>query len=282
MEHNARILPDFVLTRYSETTPEGKSATFLELVLHKFHENGLKARFFGSAYVREGAYGTKQLAIPSVETSGTKEGDKVKFQVPAPGFLDEPGVRIVSAIEFEVMRGAEQAYSYRLLPMYVRGSRNQYWNNNIDPVLAHSGSGRIEVANGSSAETGLDYWDGVLVRPTLNFIDRNSLSKGAQIGLHRHESNQEMWLVESGEVEVTNGIATRSSADYKARRPWDSSGEIREVSQFNASGGWIETRRLVAGEYSVIVPNSKAPNTVCFHGLKALSESNTFTMGTKN
>lgn len=275
--------PEFILSRGFLEKDDGTKTPVIRLEMLMLDEGGLRVRFTGEAFHRAGEYETRRGPIASVEATGIVQPMSTVFEVEAPEFVDESGKRIVTEIQFELLRGDQRLYHYRLLPMYVRGAVNHYWENQIDPYSAHAGSGKNSVANGSSGETGLDIWDGQLVKPTLEFIDRNTLSAGSRIGLHRHERNQEMWLIEKGQAWIYNGVASRTSENYQAPRIQNSKAELAEVAQFDAGGGWIEQRLLSEGEYSVIVPTPNDAMKVCFHGLRAAAEeTKTFTMGTKN
>lgn len=283
---NVEVAPDsrteFVLTRGLEPRKSYPSVPKIRLQFRKLKEEGLELVLTGKAFVRTGEYDTSVQPTRRLTARSTVSEDASIFELEAEDYLDASGKRIVSEIEFEIRRGNDVVYHYRVLPMYVRGAKNHYWNHRIDSFLAHAGSGGIAVANGSSGETGLDRWNGVLVQPQISFMDRNRLSEGAVIGLHRHQRNQEMWIVESGSVEVSNGMASRVSGYYQVGRQVDGKGTISEVPEFKASGGWLETRHLEPGEYAVIVPDPQQEDLVCFHGLRALSRASTFTLGTKN
>ena len=196
--------------------------------------------------------------------------------------LDQLGQRIVTEIRFSVSDRNGATFSYGLRPMYVRGKNASYWDNPIDPYSAHAGTGLIRVATAMTAESGWDRWDGVLVRPTLNFVDRNMMSAGGRVGLHRHEANQELYFIESGRALMKMGMAPKASSNRSVLRRWSGSGGDQATEEFSAEGGWLETRSLEAGEIAVIVPNSENRDTVYFHGIDAQTDLIFWTMGSKN
>lgn len=196
--------------------------------------------------------------------------------------LDRLGERIVTEIAFEFLNGSTSVYQYTVKPMYVRGKNNAYWDNKIDPYSAHAGKGSISIAGALKGESGWDIWDGVLVKPLLNFVDRNTLSAMSTIGLHRHEANQELYFIESGEAKMTTGIARKKGDVYEVSRKWDVNEKEQNTSEFFAEGGWIEHRKLTTGELAVIVPNPQDRENVYFHGIEAKTDVVFWTMGTKN
>jgi hypothetical protein len=247
-------------------------------------EKNLRVRMSGRAFYRTGEYSDSEKDIPTVEINGDWREGKTLFELNDDRFMDISGKQIVTRISFDIFAGSESILSYQLVPMYVRGSRNFHWETETDPYMAHAGAGEIEISNGTTTddEPPVDFWNGTLVRPELRFIDRNRLGAGGRIGLHRHVSNQEMWLVESGNIIASHGMAPMTSeSPMRVERQWSSRGDTKTVTQFHAQGGWIEERAMQTGEYFVIVPNGDI-NNVCFHGLLATSRSITFTMGRKN
>ncbi len=259
---------------------------FVRLAFRKHLSTDLTASFWGESWERTGEYEDESKTITEQKVAGTRIGDGWEFLLSDDeAFLDVSGKRIVTKINFRISDASgNPIYEYGIIPVYVRGSTNFHWSTAIDPYLAHVGRGKIGVANGTTSEnpSKMDHWNGVLVRPSLQFIDRNILDAGAKIGLHRHEANQEMWLVENGQVLVSHGMAPIIEYDQKVDRIWNSKGEKRTVTQHIAEGGWIEERTLRRGEYAIIVPNPAHRGNVCAHGLLAVTRSTTFTMGAKN
>jgi hypothetical protein len=276
--------PSFELIRGFEEAKNGsaRGPAFCQLLYRGVKASGLEVRFWGFAFVRGGKYDNHLEAIPEIRATSqeTKEGSVFRFA--APGFLDDPGERIVQSIHFEVLSRGKSLFNYGVLPMYVRGSQNYLWKNPIDSFLAHGGHGQIEVANASSGESGFDKWNGQLFNPTLGFVDYNNLKAGAEIGMHRHLQNQELWLVQSGSVVVSHGMAKRAGHDYSALKKVDSAGAQATTDAFPAGGGWLETRELGPGEFAAILPDPKDGQNFCYHGLLAFSDAQVFTMGTKN
>lgn len=176
----------------------------------------------------------------------------------------------------------KELFSYSVSPMYVRGKNQSYWNNPISSFSAHAGTGNISIATLLSGENGWDQWNGTLVKPILSFADRNTMKAGALVGLHRHEANQEIYLIESGQAEMVMGVAARVSDSYKTMRPWDEKGEKKETDEFAAQGGWKETRFLNPAEAAIIVPSPTDKNTVYFHGINARTDVVFWTMGSRN
>jgi len=152
--------------------------------------------------------------------------------------------------------------------------------------MAHVGTGSFSIELLSSLDKSWDSYSGRKVVPKLSFIERNTISGDASVGTHRHEANQEMWFIEKGEIVVEHGIAGRNSSNYIVSRQWSSNGEKKDTTQFDASGGWIESRTLKAGDFTVIVPNSENKNEVTFNGFKSVwnvdDEVIFWTLGTKN
>lgn len=200
----------------------------------------------------------------------------------AEAFYDRNEQRTVTRISFSVTAGNQQVLSYNLEPMYVRGARNSYWNNAIDPYSAHAGAGAIKVATATDTSIGWSQWGGTLVKPSLTFIERNTTPL-ATVGLHRHEMNQELYFAEQGAFVAVHGVAQRSSDPYQVKRKWDSNGTVQETTEFQASGGWMESRHLLPGDVFIVVPNPSNAATVYHHGIRGLSDESVFwTMGTKN
>ncbi len=276
--------PLFELKRGFEEVKDGttKGPAFLQLLYRGAKSTGLEVKFWGTAFVRGGQYDNRVEAIPEVKATSRETSDGSLFRFAAPSFLDEAGQRIVLSIHFEILDRGKSLFQYGVIPMYVRGSQNYFWKNQIDPFLAHGGHGHIEVANSSSGENGLDKWNGQLFRPTLDYVDYNFLKAGSEIGMHRHSANQELWLILSGTAVVSHGMAKRAGADYSVHKKVDSAGAEAPTNAFLASGGWVETRELGPGEFAAIVPNPKDDQSFCFHGLLALSDTFMYTMGTKN
>lgn len=267
----------FVFTRGTNT-----NTPFAELRLRSV-QGGLQAKISCAAYVRTETWKVEEKPGRVLEVNGTKSGEWTTFT--ADNFsecTDKQGERIVTNIDLQVFSGTNKVFSYQLKPMYIRGAKSNYWNNPIDPHSAHAGSGQISVATAMTAENGWDKWNGNLVKPILNFVDRNTLSADSFIGLHRHEANQELYFVESGKMKMLAGVASRNGANYTVRRPWDSKGQLQDTPEFSANGGWIEERTLGPGEISVIVPTGADSNSVYFHGIKAVTEAVFWTMGSKN
>lgn len=255
--------------------------TFIRLTYFKKMEDGWTVRFGGVARKPNGPYSDFEKLIPGVVAPPKNYEDVTVFELETSEFIDIPGKNIVTEIEFEIRKRGELEFHYRLTPMFVRGSKNYHWKQTIDGYTAHAGEGSIVVSNGTSAEGKLDYWNGVLVQPRINYIDLDVLNQG-KIGLHRHVENQEIWLVYAGSVFVTQGIAPLTGSLYKANRKFSDS-ESRDVNQIDALGGYFEERSLTAGEYSIIVPNpSDRGTTVCAHGLVAEAGAVIFSMGGKN
>lgn len=243
----------------------------------------LKARIRCDGYVRTALWNVAEKTGNPYAIVGRRDGEWNIFRLAnAPECLDKAGDRIVTRVEMEVFSGARQVFAYQLKPMYVRGSKSHYWNNPIDPFSAHGGFGQVSVATAMSGESGWDKWNGVLVKPTLDFVDRNTMTAGSLVGLHRHQTNQELYFIEMGQMKMLAGVANRSGANYTALRLWDGSGRVQETTEFQAAGGWIEERILEAGEVSVIVPAGLQKDTIYFHGIQALTNATFWTMGAKN
>lgn len=203
--------------------------------------------------------------------------------------VDEAQKKIVTKISFQIFNEeGVVVYGYSVKPMYLRGRDQNYWDNEIPSYSAHAGSGTIFVANGIDEKRidnqRTDTWDGVSVNPTLNFLDRNRMKAGAKIGLHRHEANQELYLIEEGSAWMHMGLApvVDGSLERVQRKFSLAEGDVQITDQFTAQGGWIESRLMTKGQISVIVPNPSNNNTVYFHGIDAVEDTVFFTMGTKN
>ena len=229
-----------------------------------------------SMQVREG---TNQTT-----SSGIRDGQFIILKFPSnTECVDSEGLRIVTKISFQISRpSGQKIYDYSLVPMYVRGKDTYYWKNDISSYSAHAGTGQISVSNLFSGEKNIDLWNGILVKPILNFVDRNTMTTGSFIGLHRHENNQEAYFMESGEAKMIVGLVSRSTPDRRVHRKWEENGSAQETDEFSAEGGWVESRVLKPGEVSVIVPSANQPNAVYFHGIQAIQNSVFWTMGTKN
>jgi mannose-6-phosphate isomerase-like protein (cupin superfamily) len=246
----------------------------------------LTAEVGSEAYVPEGQWDVKTQSSPTYKIPLSRlEGPWAVFELfPAPEFVDSPHHQIVTKIRLKVLSDSGvPVYQQEFLPMYVRSQSQNYWTHKIPAYNAHAGEGNIAVSKLTEAEKGFDRWDGVLVKPVLNFVDRDTLSAGSVIGLHRHEHNQEMYLLESGRAVMSMGVAEKiAGSDHSVMRKWSENGETQEVPEFEATGGWIEERVISSAELTVIVPNHENANRVTFHGITALSDSVLWTLGTKN
>ncbi len=280
VEISAQSPPQFTLRRGRS----GAGATargFIELRFHSLAEEGLRARFSGKAYVRTGPFDNRLESIELAEASSTIVGKSSVFRLQNDAFVDAPGKRIVTEIEFEIFQADASLFRFGVLPMYARGPQTYYHQNVIDPYRVNASSGNISVASESSNTLGLDIWNGQEVAPVLNTIDSIRLDSGARLGLHRHEKNQELWLVQSGQFAVIQGVAKQTSSERPSTRQWDASGNQKQTTEFSATG-WVEQRILGPRELTIIVPEPKSPSTVCFHGLLALTDGNYLSMGTEN
>jgi len=198
--------------------------------------------------------------------------------------LDIGGKSLATKLIVQVRRDNQMVFEYALIPMYVRGKDLGYWDNQIVAYSAHAGAGSIRVSTQLAGEQGWDTWDGTRVEPRLTFGDLNHMTEGSEIGLHRHVTNQEMYLVAEGKLKVENGVAplTGNSA-RKVRRLFDAvTGEFRDVEQFQAEGGWIESRVIEPQQFSLIVPHPGNGGTVYFHGARAVTPCAFWTMGARN
>ncbi len=258
-------------------------APFLKLV-YRSAQPGLSATFGSTTIERVGTWDMAPRSPAEVTVSGISKNGLTEFLVPnAAAFVDQESARFVQSIRFEVHQGSNRLFAETLIPMYVRGKGLTYWNNPIDAYGAHAGSGEISVATAAAAERGSwDTWEGRLVRPQLSYIERNTLSADSVIGLHRHEANQEVFLVDSGQATMTMGMIPVASGTYKVQRKWDGSGAVAETDEFYATGGWLETRTLKRGQLAVIVPDGARKDRVYVHGLRAITPVAFWTMGTKN
>lgn len=242
---------------------------------------GLTAHIGARIVERDGNWGVRErtlLDLPPVPGVTGAEWTDFWFEGTA-DLIDRDDVRAVTQIGFTIFDHEREIYHYGLEPMFARG---RYWNNPIEGYSAHAGSGSISVATYFDAEKGWTEWNGQRVAPELAYIERNTLSADAVIGLHRHERNQEIWQVERGLFVVHNGMAARAAPTISNERPWDGTGKLVRTDEFPARGGWIESRHLGPGELSMIVPNPKQNDNVQFHGIRALTEGVFWTMGKKN
>lgn len=267
-------------------SPDGK--TYLKLDLNSVM-NELEARIKCVSYVPKDLWSMKveSSAVFSSQQSVESSGALKRFYFSDIPCVDQLKKRIVKNINFEIYNGlGERVFDFNLEPMYVRSKNQNYWDNQISPYSAHAGSGDISVSNwiSDSSDPQGDTWGGIRVNPTLNFVDLNRMKKGSSIGLHRHESNQEAYLILNGEATMHVGLSpVQSNSRERVQRPWSlAPGDVKEVDQFSTYGGWIESRVLRAGEMSVIVPNPQNKETVYFHGIDANEDTVFFTMGTKN
>lgn len=253
------------------------------LLRYKSQEAGLRAVIRSKSFDRKSEWEVASVAHPERESLGQMTEGWAEFTFKDASFwVDQDGVRAVTDIDFEIYRGNERVYGYELQPMYARGRDLSYWNNKIDSYSAHGGSGVIQVSTTLNQGLGWDKWKGTQVRPVLDYIERNTTEAGAEIGLHRHEQNQEIWSVERGRYVVINGVAERNGGNYPVQRKWASSGTLQDTEEFQAQGGWMETRFLTPGQFSIIVPSSANPNSVYHHGIRSLSDGVFWTLGAKN
>jgi len=274
---------EFELVR-SENRPE------VRLSMYALSGPKYRAYLTCESWVRTGLWSVERKTgeTHGVEATVDTDHGTVSFEWPnAKECLDQSEKNLTQKIDFRVeTKEGKEVYRSTVLPMYVRGKNAVYWNNPTDPYKAHAGQGKngdLLVGNMMSGEREWDVWNGVVVKPLLNFVDRNTMKKGTDVGLHRHEANQEAYLIESGEGEMTMGVAERKGANYTGRRADDRDGPLKDVEEFAAKGGWIEIRNLVAGDMAIIVPDSKQKDTVFFHGMRALTSDVVFwTMGSRN
>lgn len=197
--------------------------------------------------------------------------------------IDVAGKNLTQKILVRVVNNKGKGiFEYSVMPMYVRGKNHTYWNNEIPPYTAHGGSGKISVATMLAGEAGWDTWNGTVVKPELLFADRNTMKAGAVIGMHRHEANQEAYVIESGQAEMIMGIAQKHGEIRKTQKVWDGDGNKQDTDEFSAAGGWKEIRYLEPGEMAIIVPNKEHKDTVYFHGIRAATDLVFWTMGSRN
>lgn len=247
-----------------------------------------KAILRGKRRVRSGVWEVGSQEIPAVSVSQqVTGGDSVSFVFSdgAKDFLDLPGEQTLLEINFAIFDGDVEVFQHSLTPMFIRGKNSaSYWTNEIDPVLAHNGEGSISVSTMLAAENTWEQMNGVLVQPNVSFVERNTLAAGSRIGLHRHEKNQEMYFIEEGRLMMSMGMAKKSSDIYEVTRTFDSLGNSFKTQEFEIAGGWVETREMNPGDFSVIVPNpiQSRYGEVYFHGIDALENSVFWTAGSKN
>jgi len=260
---------------------QGKS--IVEIRFRHAKSENLTATLMCDSYIRDGQWNVKPLTGKALLSETNVDGSVARFQfLSADECLDQKESRIVSKISFKISSGQKRIFGYSLLPMYVRGKDQPYWDNPIPPYSAHAGSGSIAVANSMAGESGWDQWGGIVVKPILGFVDRNRMDAGSSVGLHRHERNQEMYLIKEGSAEMRMGVTSKKSDLYVTSRIWDEDGNMQNVNEFYAEGGWIEARTLKSGEISVIVPDESQVDTVYFHGISAIENTVFWTMGSKN
>ncbi|MEZ4816217.1 MAG: hypothetical protein R3A80_13610 [Bdellovibrionota bacterium] len=265
----------------------GEDLSHTPFVKIKFKNNqeGLRAQINCESYVPKDMWSMHKVQSENyTQNSLTTDLESNYFVFENVPCVDSPQTRITTQINFKILNSmGEELYNESLRPMYLRGKKQNYWDNEIPAYSAHAGEGEISVANGLNAENGQDTWGETLVRPTLNFVDRNRMKKDSFIGLHRHEKNQEAYLIEEGQATMIVGVAYKiQGSDERVTRKWSLAGDTQETSQFSANGGWIEERSMSPGQISVIVPNPDRASTVYFHGIKAEEDTVFFTMGTKN
>ncbi len=267
------------------TQENGNAYTTLKL---KSVMNDLEARIQCESYVPRDMW---SMQVQQSETLSQKaqsyDAGNAYFHFDKAPCTDEVSKRIVRRISFKVFNNiGEEVFNFSLVPMYVRSKDQNYWNNPIPAYSAHAGTGDVMVSNwisdGNDPQS--DTWGDVRVKPVLNFVDLNFMKKDAKIGLHRHERNQEAYLIVEGKATMLMGLAPKvPGSEERVSRPWSlAQGDVRDVNQFSAYGGWIESRILNANELSVIVPRPDNNDTVYFHGINAEEDTRFFTMGTKN
>lgn len=260
----------------------------LSTLKFKTELSNLEARIQCETYVPKDMWSMHTISSEVLSVKSQAIGlDRAFFEFENAPCTDEKAVRIVRKIHFKIINDiGEEIYSYTLIPMYVRSKDQNYWNNPIPAYSAHAGSGDIAVSNwisdGSDPQS--DTWGDIRVSPTLNFVDLNFMKKDSKIGLHRHERNQEAYLILEGQATMLMGVAAKVlDSEEKVMRQWSlAPDDVKEVTQFTAQGGWIESRTLNAAELSVIVPHPSLQDTVYFHGINAVEDTRFFTMGTKN
>jgi len=263
---------------------DGKSST-ISFEHSQLKGEGLKGFLRCESWVRKGDWDGEVKLGQERMVKADGAGYKISFRWPdAVECVDRSEKNLTRRLELRIEDAAgKKLFSESFVPMHVRGKNASYWNNRIPPYNAHAGKGEINVATQLQTDKEWDKWDGIQVSPVLNFVDRNTLKADAFIGLHRHEANQEVYLVESGEAEMAMGVAYPVGEPYTVERLfWEESGTKQNVQEFKAERGYTEFRVMSAGDLSVIVPD-KTKNRVYFHGLKAISPELVFwTMGTKN
>lgn len=251
--------------------------------------NNLEARLQCESYVPRDMWSMKLENSETLSVAETPLGEETKkvFYFDSTPCVDEVSKRIVRRISFKVLNfNGETVFDFSLEPMYVRSKNQNYWDNKIPAYSAHAGSGDISVSNwiSDSNDPQVDTWGNIRVNPTLSFVDLNRMKKRSSIGLHRHERNQEAYLIVEGEAVMHVGLSPEeSNSRALVKRAWSlAPNDVKEVEEFSTFGGWIESRTLKAGELSVIVPNPNSKDTVYFHGIDATEDTVFFTMGTKN
>ena len=247
--------------------------------------DSLTAKIKGKAIFTTGPFLDIEKEIPEIAVLGSFANGEHTFKIPDSSFLDITGKQIVTKIEFEIFKDGRPIYHYTVLPMFARGSRNYHWGTKINSYTAHAGTGDLFVANGLDAIK--DKWNGVPVRPVIEFQDFNRHALGQVVGLHSHEANIEGYVVVNGEIIVTHGIAPKDGGLFFAEELWETEegkGPIvrRNVPHQLHRGGFLEERELTVGEYAYIVPNPSDSLSICVHGLLATTNATTFTLGKKN
>ncbi|MGZ3708649.1 MAG: hypothetical protein ACXVBC_07050 [Bdellovibrionota bacterium] len=249
-------------------------------------QESLQATIDCAGLERSGEWKVHVVQGAKLSATGVRENGKNTFHfADTKSCFDENGKRVVREIHFKILQKDHVIFQTTVLPMYLRGTGRFYWGNHVDAYSAHGGSGSgVQVETAMAAERGdWDTWNGTLVKPTVSYFERNSIPAKTVIGLHRHEKNQDVFLMESGEAVVTMGMAEIAGTQHATERKWlGSPPENHATVEYSARGGWIERRPFLPGQIAVIVPDPKESKKVLFHGITAKSDTVFWTLGTKN
>jgi hypothetical protein len=281
IEEASNAQPDFTLTlgRSEPAAPGAIGKGFIELTVHRAHAEGRTASIWGEITRRASQFDIRSEPLTKIDMgTGTASQTGTVFRLETEDFLDQPGLRILTSIAFEVSEKGSPVLQYGVTPMYVRGNAIHVSAAKIDPVLLHNGSGEIEVALWAAPKEPSDSWEGRSIETAVCTALPVKLGANAKIGCHRHQTTNEMVVIQTGIVEMVHGSAVRSSANRRATHAWSST-VTKETDQFSASGGWIEKRALGPGDVAWIVPDPKDADRVCFHGLLALAPSQVLLLG---
>lgn len=89
---------------------------------------------------------------------------------------------------------------------------------------SHGGSGKVDL---------YEIWSGDNFKSNIDFIDRVVIPPGSTVGYHKHDNNEEMYIVLEGQGTMTiNGTSTKiSKGDMILNPPYNEHGLVNDSNE---------------------------------------------------